>query len=221
MIVSRRFKRAPFTHSVVALAVLIAFAQPVSAASLSASLSADEQQLASAQAISQPWPQNRSAVQNNTHSLGVQTLSVELDERKKNNNQRRARVYQFNYSTQQSRLILIDLITRETIKAQIINTVHLPLNDQEIATARSLIEQQPDIIDALNVERRSRGLTELTDLSSLDVKASIFEPNDKTSLCTIQRCALLSLFDSTRTVFAVEPIVNLQQLGVSKLQQSL
>ena len=77
------------------------------------------------------------------------------------------------------------------------------------------------IMQALNEEQRAHGLSELSDLTSLAVKASIFEPNDKTRLCATQRCALVSLFDSTRTVFAVEPVVNLQQLSVSTLQQSL
>jgi len=221
MIVSRSFKTKQIAHLRLAVATSMAIALPLLAANMSASLSVDEQQFASAQANSQFWVQNRNALATQPHSLGVQTLSIELDERKKTNNQRRARVYQFNYSTQQSRLILVDLNSREVIKSQTIDSVHLPLNEQEIETARTLIEQQPYIMDALNEERRVRGLPTLSDLSSLDVKASIFEPTDKTRLCATQRCALLSLFDSTRTVFAVEPVVNLQQLSVTTLQQSL
>lgn len=221
MIVLRIFKRTQFTRVLLTAALLFATVLPVAAATMSASLSVDEQQFASSQANNQAWAQNRSSLQGSAHSLGVQTLSVELDERKKSNNQRRARVYQFNYITQQSRLVLIDLNSREIIKAQTIQSIHLPLNEQEIAIARALIEQQPILMSTLNEERQSRGLPPISDLSTIDVKASIFEPHDQRLLCAEQRCALVSLFDNTRTVFSVEPVVNLQQLSVTTLPQAL
>jgi len=215
------------------IATLAASVTSVSAANLSASLSEDEHQFAASTARVQAWSQKGSGTQrtfqratqpviqkNSNHLLDTQTLSIELDEVKKNNKQRRARVYQFNYNTQQSRLILIDLDTRDVVKTQPIESIHLPLNQHEIATARTLIEEQPELMDELSQEQQSRGLPVLNDLSGIDVKASIFEPNDSTHPCAKQRCALMSLFDHTRTVFAVEPLVNLQVLSVTTLQKS-
>jgi len=190
-------------------------------ASNAVALAADEQQLASELAANQVWQQKHSSLKNSPHQLGIQTLSIELDERKKNDSTRRARVYQFNYNLQQSRLVLIDLDTGVVVKQQAIDTVHLPLNNAEINTARSLVEQQSQLMDAINQNRLQRGLPQLSDLATIDVKASIFEPDDLKHICAMQRCALVSLFDQTRTVFSVEPLVNLQSLSVSTLQQSL
>lgn len=185
------------------------------------SLSEQEHQMADQLANNKAWKQTRSESTQSPHPLGVQTLSVELDERKKGSQVRRARVYQFNYDAKQSRLVLIDLDKQVIINQQIINTIHLPLNNVEIGVARALVEQNQTIMQKLNNTRATRGQAELVDLSTIDVKASIFEPDDQTHVCALQRCALISLFDQTRTVFAVEPLVNLTDLSVSTLQQSL
>ncbi len=168
----------------------------------------------------QPWQLLRNAQSEPAHKLGVQTLSIELDERKKGDQRRRARVYQFNYDSQQSRLVLVDLQQGAVQKVQLIDTVHLPLNQAEIALARTLVEQNTDIMQRVNQIQRTRGLSDLNDLSNIEVKASIYEPDNNASTCAVQRCALISLFDQTRTVFAVEPLVNLQNLSVTTLQQS-
>ena len=199
------------------LACLLATSEPVFATRLSPSLSIEEQQFVSTVADLQVWHQAQS-LKNEQHLLDIQTLSIELDEHKKNKNQRRAVVYQFNYNSQQSRLLLFDLDSREVTGIQTINTVHLPLNEQEIATARSIVEQQPEIMRALNKEQASRGLPVLFDLSEIDFKVSIYEPNEASNLCATERCALVSLFDRTRTVFALEPLVNLQRLSATTLQ---
>lgn len=184
-------------------------------------LAPDEQQLASELANTQAWQQLRSAIKSTPHQLGIQTLSIELDERKKGEHTRRARVYQFNYDSQQSRLVLIDLESAKIMKQQRIDSVHLPLNTTEITAARTLVEQQVKIMDMLNQSRSQRGLSQLVDLAEIDVKASIFEPDSTQHMCSTQRCALISLFDQTRTVFTVEPLVNLQSLTVTTLAQSL
>lgn len=184
-------------------------------------LAPEEQRLASKLAGSHTWQQEPNSPKNRPHKLGVQTLSIELDERKKNDHTRRARVYQFNYNLMQSRLVLIDLDNGVIVKQQAINTVHLPLNTKEISTARSLVEQQSQLMEKVNQSRLQRGLAQMSDLSTIEVKASIFEPDDPEHTCATQRCALISLFDQTRTVFSVEPLVNLQSLSVSTLQQSL
>lgn len=250
MIVLRIFRPLQLMTMLLGAAVLVSTVSAATAASLSASLNTDEHQFAASVAERQRWLQNPSATQQSAtqgssanissvqrssaqrstevlndlpsgaHLLDIQTLSIELDEVKKNKNQRRARVYQFNYNTQQSRLILVDLDTRDVVKTQPIASIHLPLNEHEIATARALVEQQPALMNEMNQEQQSRGLPDLADLSDIDVKASIFEPSDHTHVCAKQRCALISLFDHTRTVFALEPLVNLQTLSVTTLQKS-
>ncbi len=189
-----------------------------------ASLSHGELEDASRIAQSQSWqqqrslPQQRNALPQKNHPLQIQTLSIELDERKKDKATRRARVYQFNYNTQHSRVLLIDLERQTVLTEQAIASVHLPLNEQEIATAKSLIEKNTTLMQQLNAALEKRGLPQMNDLSLLDVKASVFEPANQSHPCTSQRCALISLFDQTRTVFALEPVVNLQQLSVNTLQ---
>jgi len=192
-----------------------------SVANTAVGIALDEQLLAEKLASNQAWQHQRSTLKETPHKLDIQTLSIELDERQKGDYTRRARVYQFNYTLKQSRLVLIDLETAKILKQQIINSVHLPLNSVEIATARSLVEQHPDIMEKLNQNRSQRGLPHLDNLATIDVKASIFEPESQQHICATQRCALVSLFDQTRTVFSVEPLVNLQSLNVSTLQQSL
>ncbi len=184
-------------------------------------LSAEEEEVALNLANKQLWQQNKAAHQTGPHPLNVQTLSVELEERKKGTQQRRAKVYQFNYHAQRSRLVLIDLKINATVSILNIDTVHLPLNNDEIATARTMVENDLTIMNKLNAIRLRRGLPSLDKLSTLEVKASIFEPSNPSHECAVQRCALLSLFDQTRTVFSVEPLVNLQSQTVTTLQQSL
>lgn len=201
--------------------ILLVVATSVSATYLSASLTDAELEFSDSAANNQAWLETRGIASSKPHPLGIQTLSIEIDERKKNKALRRARVYQFNYQLQQSRLVLVDLNNENIVKTQSINSVHLPLNDFEIATTRHLVEQQQAIMMKVNQELAARGLAAIPDLSSLDVKASIFEPNSETHVCANQRCALVSLFDNTRTVFNVEPIVNLQTQTVSTLKQGL
>ena len=72
----------------------------------------------------------------------------------------------------------------------------------------------------INSEQQSRGLMQLLDLDSLDVKASVFEPIDSAHVCHAERCALLSLFDKTRTVYVTEPVVNLLRGTVHTLSDA-
>lgn len=225
MIDSRIFRLSPvallYCFAATLFAVQMVLMASAKATNVSASLTISEHQFAGGLANQQAWLQTRRAATTGDHPLGAQTLSIELDERKKNKSSRRARVYQYNYNTQQSRLILVDLINRDVVSEQKINSIHLPLNDQEIATARTMVENSPEIMAMLSAEHQTRGLPPLSNLDNLDVKASIYEPTDQSQLCADQRCALLSLFDHSRTVFAVEPVINLQRLTVTTLQQSL
>ena len=165
-----------------------------------------------------PWVQTRQSA-GITHPLGVQTLSVERQENKKDPNPQRIRVYQFNYLLEQARVLSIDLNDNRVLQNQAIGSVHLPLSDKEIAFASQLLSVQDDILIRLRNEQISRGRIAFTDLSQLDVKASIFEPLETSHPCHQQRCALMSLFDDTRTVFTVEPVINLQSMQVDVLKR--
>lgn len=149
------------------------------------------------------------------HPLGAQTLSIEKQESKKQPESKLLRVYQFHYELQQARLLVVDPDENRVIRIQQIASVHLPLNAAEIAYASQLLSQNNTILDTLREEQLKRGRVAFDDLSELDVKASIYEPLDAQHPCHRQRCVLLSLFDVTRTVFATEPVINLQTLQVT------
>lgn len=221
MINLRTFRPSIDVIRIVLASILLVVMPSVSATYLSASLTESELRFSDVAANNQAWLQTRNANNAQTHPLGIQTLSIEMDERKKNKTERRSRVYQFNYRLQQSRLVLVDLTNQTIVDTKAIASVHLPLNDVEIEMTRALTEQQAFIMQLVNQELQARGLAGIANLASLDVKASIFEPNEKSHVCATQRCALVSLFDDTRTVFNVEPIVNLQTQTVSTLKQDL
>lgn len=185
------------------------------AAALAAGLTDTQRQTASAlaEAIAWPAPVARTA----QHPLGLQTLSVEIQEQKNRQADARVRVYQYHYDYRTTRVLVFDLLHSELMEEKLINSVHLPLNEQEIRFASTLLSQRANVVERLRDEQRRRGQTAFSALSELDVKASIFEPLDSSHPCASQRCALLSLFDDTRTVFSVEPIVNLQILDVQLL----
>jgi hypothetical protein len=152
------------------------------------------------------------------HPLGLQTLSIEKQERKNHFGARWVSVYQYHYTLQSARVLLVDLQTNAIIKQSTIDSVHLPLNNIEIEFAKSLISEDSELIEQLRREQILRGKTPLESLDDLDVKASIYEPLNTTNSCQVQRCALVSLFDKTRTVFRIEPVVNLSILKVGTLE---
>lgn len=152
------------------------------------------------------------------HPLQVQTLSIEKQERKHSPAPSILRVYQFHYDLQIARVLTIDTQARQVIESKPINSVHLPLNDSEIAFASQQLAADEPLVETLQQEQQRRGQVPFANINELDVKASIYEPLDQSHACAMQRCALMSLFDSTRTVFALEPIVNLQRLQLDVLR---
>ena len=173
-----------------------------------------------------PWIQARSSIHpvhplavypSGEHPLGVQTLSIEKQENKNLPDAARLRVYQFHYDLQQARLVIVNPDSRQVLDTQPIDSVHLPLNDTEISYATAMLSSQSTIIERLRAEQTARGRPPFRHLSDLDVKASIYEPLDHGDICYRQRCALLSLFDDTHTVFVNEPVINLQSLDVRLL----
>jgi len=163
------------------------------------------------------WPSTVSA--RSFHPLGLQTLSVEKQERKGQTAVRQVHVYQYHYGHRSARLLTVDLVDNSIIGQRRIDSVHLPLNTIEIDYARTLILQDASVMQKLHEEQTRRGQPLTRDLTELDIKASIFEPMNGLHPCSTQRCALLSLFDQTRTVFAVEPVVLLNTLQVQLLDQ--
>ena len=188
---------------------------------LAAAVNPDQRDAAGHLADTTPWIQARSSLNTgyplDVHPLGVQTLSIEKQENKNLPDAARLRVYQFHYDLQQARLLIIDSNSRQVLDIQPIDSVHLPLNESEISYATAILTSQSAIIERLRAEQTTRGRLPFRQLSDLDVKASIYEPLNHGDICYRQRCALLSLFDDTRTVFANEPIVNLQSLDVRLL----
>lgn len=174
----------------------------------------NEQQLANAQSLANTvdWPQQ--SYQRTAHPLHVQTLSIEVQEHKGAKPANLARVYQYHYDLQQARVLVVDPDSKNIVSEQAIPSIHLPLNRSEIDFAAMLLASRKDITETLQNEQLRRGGTAFQSLQELEMKASIYEPMDSEHPCSRQRCALLSLFDNTRTVFAAEPVVFLQSLHV-------
>ncbi len=181
-------------------------------------LDLDEQNQAGELANQVPWAEEQ-LQKLESHALGTQTLFIERQEDKKVVHERIARVYQYDYTSQTARLLIIDLDKQNVIRTLPINSVHLPLNQTEIDFARALLAADEQLMTRLRDEQLQRAVQPFASLSELDVKASIFEPQDANHPCAVSRCALLSLFDATSTVFAMEPIVFLNSLSIGLLQQ--
>ncbi|WP_088918177.1 hypothetical protein [Granulosicoccus antarcticus] len=194
----------------------MALCSPV--ASYAGGLDAAEQQLAETLSNQVLWP-TESEQKLVSHPLGTQTLFIESQESKKRDQERKARVYQYDYNRQAARLLVIELDKQTVTRTSAIDSVHLPLNQTEIDFAIAMLADNALIIEQLRAEQSNRGVHPFDFLSELDVKASIFEPLDSNHPCAIARCALLSLFDASSTVFSIEPIafLNSQQIGL--LQQ--
>lgn len=178
-------------------------------------LQPEEQLVAESIAAQAPWEQHTG--KRLSHPLGVQILFTEKPESKHETLERFARVYQYDYTRQSARLLDINLVTHSVTRVQAIDSVHLPLSNEEIAFASGLLAQNDALLARLRSEQSQRGSTPFVLLSELDVKASIYEPLDSDHPCALSRCALLSLFDHSHTVFSIEPLIYLNSQGVGEL----
>ncbi|MFK7860692.1 MAG: hypothetical protein AB8B64_17870 [Granulosicoccus sp.] len=151
------------------------------------------------------------------HPLGVQTLSIESQESKRKQPFSVLKVYQYHYDLMQARVLSVDTDNARLLSSRIIHSVHLPLSAAEITYASRLIQSNRYVIGQLRKEQVKRGVSAFVLITELDVKASIYEPMNPEHACYRQRCALMSLFDETHTVFAAEPVVNLQTQQVNFL----
>ena len=180
-----------------------------------AGLSAAEEALALESQLMLPWlPAKRMAIK---HELGVQTLSVELVDIK-GSTDRLARVFQFSHLTERARSVTVDLSTGEPLYQTDIRSMHLPLSTTEMAYAKKRLSVHNSLIEQMRAEQRRRGVTPFTSLDELSVKAVIFTPPNEEHTCRRERCALLSLFDNSHTVFSLEPVVQLRSGKVTPLE---
>ena len=183
-------------------------------------VSPEQQAEAKTIAHSLSWQSSRSASTQAAHPLAVQTLSIEKQEIKNAGLHERVNVYQYNYDQQQARVVNIDLLTGDVLSQKNIASVHLPLSNEEIVAAIKILSDDQALIATLQAEQQQRRQTTFTSVNELNVKASIFEPLVQEHSCAVMRCALLSLFDSSNTVFATEPLVNLSAGTMTVLQAS-
>jgi len=161
------------------------------------------------------WPANKH--KGTVHPLGVQTISIEKQEKKNQFEPRWATIFQYSYNNRSARLLTVDLLEQRVISASDIPNIHLPLNDQEINFSISLLSTNAQAMSTLAMEYARRPNTQTFRLAALNIKASIYEPNDIKHPCHISRCALMSLFDKSGTVFNLEPIINLDSMVVESL----
>lgn len=173
-------------------------------------LTISEQTAAERIALQQPWRKPHSASTNPHHALTQQTLSVEPDVRKHKGHAKQVWVYQFNYHTASARMLVVSLTTHTVIRESAIKSPHLPLNKHESNAALTTLAANTEAMELLRADQIRRGQKPFNKLNELSVKSSVFAPIDVEHPCAVQRCALLSLFDQGNTVFAMEPVINLQ-----------
>lgn len=161
------------------------------------------------------WPSSKSAAL--SHPLGLQTISIEKQERKNQFALRWAMAYQYSYHHRSARLLTVDLLEQRVIGVDDIPNIHLPLNDQEIDFSITLLRADIEAMNSLKSEYSRRPNAQSFLLENLDIKASIYEPTDINHPCHINRCALMSLFDKSGTVFNLEPIINLNSMIIESL----
>ena len=167
-------------------------------------------------AESVPWgPPAPRARTRAAHPLGVQTVLVEVDERKGGTGgERRARVYQYDHDGARARRLIVALVpgaaAGEVLERRAVDGVHWPLGAAERAWVRERLAASGWVDRALGAERATRGLAPLAPgaaIGALEAKASVYAPPDPDDPCARARCALVSLFDAGGTVSTVEPVV--------------
>ncbi len=114
---------------------------------------------------------------------------------------------------------MVSLSDNTVLNEQPIRSVHLPLNGIENDAALAVLTANADAVSLLRADQTRRGRAPFQHMNELSVKASIYKPLKTSHPCANERCALLSLFDQTNTVFSAEPIVNLQRSSVSWLNR--
>jgi len=163
--------------------------------------------------------------------LGREILLTELVYRKskKNNNTsvtvdtakpaRIAEMFVFDYATGVTTRYEIDLSTDTILREDDVESIYLPLNNNEQAMATRLVTSDAKIMSAVDEEYLKQFQQPLAELDDLQMKVSIWVPtsannSDVATQCRTQRCALISLFTSSNFSLSIEPVVNLKQMTV-------
>jgi len=213
-LVNRSWSRPMRSQSAVlacVLAVIACTINTANAAGLSLEQHAQVEQLTN----SWQWPTGKQKAL--VHPLGLQTISIEKQENKNQFEPRWATAYQYSYNHRSARLLTVDLLEQRVISTNDIPHIHLPLNDLEIDFSIKLLSAETEVVQTLATEHARRPNAQRFVLEALDIKASIYEPTDINHPCHINRCALMSFFDQSGTVFNLEPIINLNSMVVESL----
>ena len=165
--------------------------------------------------------------------LGREVLLTELVYRKngkKKNSQNRvdnsdqpriAEMFVFDYDTGITTRYEIDLATDNILREDNMQSIYLPLNDNEQTLATRLVTADSTVMTAVNNEYLKQFQQPLAELDDLLMKVSIWKPNrtDTSAVateCRTDRCAQISLFSRSNFSLSVEPVVNLKQMTVHK-----
>lgn len=166
--------------------------------------------------VAAPLPTTRSATINNTTPV-LELLLVERHPNAKGQTARRADVYTYDYSTNETIIDVIDLDTNRVISRKREKNLQLPLTTNELQRASDLIladDEQRSLLDA--EFKRITGQTLNNPAQQLHVKAFVFHAsslpeqlNAASQQCGLHRCAQVLLYTADSIVFEVSPIVNL------------
>jgi len=149
-----------------------------------------------------------------THPLGLQVLFVEAQEikNKSQTSDVLADMFLFDYQNVQASVQVVNATSGELIRTQSLDTLYLPLNDTETNYVLELLRHDNRFFDSLSTEYMNQFGVELIDNKTIDMKVSIWVPNENlhaNSACFVSRCALVSVFTDHHYNFSIEPIVDL------------
>jgi Cu2+-containing amine oxidase len=151
-----------------------------------------------------------------TTTTAPELLLVERHINEKDQSGRRADVYKYDYSSNETLISLIDLDTNQVISTKRQQHLQLPLTENELQRASDLIFADDEERTLLASEyKRITGQT-LNGPEQLQVKAFVFladslpeQLNAASKQCGLHRCAQVLLYTHDSVVFEVSPIVNL------------
>lgn len=153
-------------------------------------------------------------------ALGLEVLLIELQEVKNRSaaDPLLAEVFVFNYATKSASVLLVNVQNQNVISSSLIDNIHLPLNDREVAVATQILLSNTDLMAKLALEYEKQIGKPLESLQQLDMKVSIWNPGmnaQYSQQCKLTRCALVSLFTKSAYNFSVEPVINLSTANVN------
>ncbi len=148
---------------------------------------------------------------------GEQVLLVENRETKNNTlaDPRMVEVFVYSYNSGKTYLQIINLDNNETASSQLVNSNHLPLNQNEQNYVKERLSGDSSVLSAVDSEMQRHFSQAVQTLRDVQMKVSIWQPNPSQSDlppaadCLQQRCAIVSLFTDDYFNFSIEPVVNL------------